>query len=663
MKPGPAIRSGDVLEPIPAFTAPTPIFPRPVERADAARAHGPLYPADADLPPESPLDMPVQALWSSARRPLRFRFPDVDERRALLLIGVTLGLTAFGVAALYDVLAVDTLGGLDVLILMTFAPLFAWTAFSFASAVAGLTPTGRRGVLDFGPEGVTPTLSSRTAILAPIYNEAPGPLFARLEAMWLSLRATGQAEHFDIFVLSDTTDAVIARDEYSSFLAARRRHGDALFYRRRSENIDRKSGNIADWVRRFGGAYDFVVVLDADSLMEGDTLVRLAAAMERRSSVGLIQTTPVVIGRHSLFGRTEQFASRLYGPFLARGIAWWSGAQANYWGHNAILRVRAFASAAGLPHLPGRKPYGGHILSHDFVEAALMRRAGWEVRMAPELRGSYEESPPTLADLIARDRRWCQGNLQHLQVLNGSGFGWISRLHLLRGISSYLTAPLWLGLLVMSALLPLKPEWGVSNPYLADERAAFAIQPAVSTAGIFVIAMGFLLAPKVMAFCVMLTSAEERRRFGGAWKAFNSMMVEIALSALVAPVLMLNQVWALISILAGRDSGWNAQHREEGDISFEDAANHHLGDTAVGVFLGAAAWGASSNTFFWMLPVILGLIGCIPFAAWTARRGLGERARAAGLLVTPEEVDPPDVVRRFDDLLAARSAQPKLTPG
>ncbi len=614
-----------------------------------------------DLPGETPLEMPVQSLWRSPHGPTGRRFPDTDERRALLLIGFTLCLTVFGVLALFEVLAVDTLGPLDVLILLTFAPLFAWTAFSFASAVAGLFPKSRNGSEPtFDLDSPAPVLSSRTAILIPIYNEAPGPLFVRLEAIWMSIKATGRDDQFDVFVLSDTTDPAIGRAEEDHFAATRRRLGDtgSIYYRRRAQNTDRKSGNIADWVRRFGGGYDFMVVLDADSLMEGETLVRLAAAMERHPNLGLIQTTPVVIGRHSLFGRTEQFASRLYGPFLARGIAWWSGGQSNYWGHNAILRVKAFAGDAGLPHLPGRKPFGGHILSHDFVEAALMRRAGWEVRMAPDLHGSYEESPPSLADLIARDRRWCQGNLQHLQVLGGAGFRWISRLHLLRGVSSYLTAPLWLALLVMSALLPLKPEWGVSNAFLADQRAAAATQPAVSTAGIFAVSMGFLLAPKFMAFCVMLTVPGDRQRFGGARKAFLSMMLEIALSALVAPVLMLNQVWALISILAGRDSGWNAQHREEGDITFEDAANHHLGDTAVGIVLGVAAWSASSNTVFWMLPVVVGLIGCIPFAAWTARRSLGERARAAGLLVTPEEVDPPPVVRAFDDLLARRRLVP-----
>jgi membrane glycosyltransferase len=122
---------------------------------------------------------------------------------------------------------------------------------------------------------------------------------------------------------------------------------------------------------------------------------------------------PLIVNRTSLFARVQQFASRLYGPMLSEGLAWWSGSEGNYWGHNAIIRTRAFAEQAGLPRLPGRKPFGGEILSHDFVEAALLRRGGWDVRMAPQLYGSFEECPPSLPDLIVRERRWCQGNLQH----------------------------------------------------------------------------------------------------------------------------------------------------------------------------------------------------------------------------------------------------------
>ena len=202
-----------------------------------------------------------------------------------------------------------------------------------------------------------------------------------------------------------------------------------------------------------------MLILDADSLMTGDTIVRLVAAMEAHPKVALIQTLPIVVNARSLFARWQQFAGRLYGPMLAAGIAWWHGSEGNYWGHNAIIRVRAFAEQAGLPELRGRKPFGGHILSHDFIEAALMRRGGWAIHMAPTLGGSYEETPPSISDFAARDRRWCQGNLQHLALLPTRGFHWVSRLHLLTGIGSYLTAPLWLIFLVFGILVSLQAQF------------------------------------------------------------------------------------------------------------------------------------------------------------------------------------------------------------
>jgi membrane glycosyltransferase len=611
-----------------------------------------------DLPPEAPLEMPIQSLAGLPEDGGAARAPGW---RALALVAVSIVLTGLATFAFYRVLAAETLSFLDVVILVVFAPLFAWTAFSFAAAAAGLWAMARRwDPLGIDPTSSLPSLSSRTAILAPVYNEGPTATCARLEAMSLSLEATGLARHFDVFVLSDSTRADIVVEENRQVRALRDRLGfrARIYYRHRRPNIDRKAGNMADWVRRFGGAYDFMVVLDADSLMEGDTLARLAGAMERSPKVALIQTAPVVINRHSLFGRIEQFASRMYGPLLARGAAWWAGSEGNYWGHNAIVRVAAMAAHAGLPHLPGRKPFGGDILSHDFVEAALLRRAGWEVRMAPTLGGSYEESPPTLADTIARDRRWCQGNLQHLGVLRARGLAWVSRLHLIRGVAAYLTAPLWLALLVFSALLPLKPEWGVSDGVLADQLAAAQSHSNSSIAMIFGVSMAFLVAPKLMALYAVLLSREQRATFGGAGHAVASVALEMVLAALIAPVLMLNQLWALISILAGRDSGWNAQIREEGQVNFDDIANRHLGDTAVGVGLGLATWGAAPYVFLWMLPVIAGLVGSIPLAGLTATRVLGEAARRAGLLLTPEELAPPAVVAMFNRLLVRSTPEP-----
>ena len=189
-------------------------------------------------------------------------------------------------------------------------------------------------------------------------------------------------------------------------------------------------------MHRFGGPYEQMIVLDADSLMTGDTLVRLVAAMESNPRVGLIQTFPVMVNATTPFARVQQFAGRLYGPLIAYGLAWWHGARQQLLGTQRRHSHARFRGIRGLPVLSGPRPIGGHILSHDFVEAALMRRAGWAVLMAPALGGSYEECPPSLTEYAARDRRWCQGNLQHAGVLPARGLHWVTRLHLATGIGS-----------------------------------------------------------------------------------------------------------------------------------------------------------------------------------------------------------------------------------
>ena len=384
-------------------------------------------------------------------------------------------------------------------------------------------------------------------------------MFARLQAIRESIAVTGAGKHFDIFVLSDTIDRAIRVAEYSLFLRLKWRLGARLFYRHRPRNIARKAGNIAEWVGRFGGAYDHMVVLDADSLMEGETLVRLAGAMERAPDVGLIQTAPVIVNRHTLFARAEQFASRLYGPMLARGVAWWSGSEGNYWGHNAIIRVAAFAQQAGLPRAVGAPARSWrHILSHDFVEAALLRRAGWRVCMAASLGGSYEESPPTLAALLARDRRWCQGNLQHVRVLWAKELHWISRFHLLRGVSAYIAAPLWLSLLTSAAMLPLHPAWGMRGG--AAMRPMVGVSPLdlAAVGAVFAVSVSFLLAPKLLAFAQMLRTPHERGRFGGVRLAALNLVLETVLSTLVAPLIMVSHTRSLGWCWPAETSGWTS---------------------------------------------------------------------------------------------------------
>ena len=235
----------------------------------------------------------------------------------------------------------------------------------------------------------------------------------------------------------------------------RRAHDAAgrVFYRRRLDRSERKAGNIAEFVRRWGAQYECMIVLDADSVMTGTALVTLARLMEAHPEIGILQSLPLPVGRETLFARLIQFGARLQSPMLSSGLAFWQLGESNYWGHNAIIRLRPFARYCVLPRLSGRPPLGGEILSHDFVEAAFMRRAGYEVRQVPELEGSWEEVPANVIDYAARDRRWTQGNLQHTRVLAFPGLHPLSRIHLLTGIVSYVSSPMWLALLLISSLL------------------------------------------------------------------------------------------------------------------------------------------------------------------------------------------------------------------
>jgi membrane glycosyltransferase len=561
-------------------------------------------------------------------------------------------LTAAGGYEMYGVVKVGGVTLLEAMLLALFLVLLAWVAFSFMSAVIGffVLLTRHQGGLAVDCEGPLPELSSRTAMLLPTYNEDPHHLMARLRAMYEQVAATGHDAQFDWFLLSDTTDPDIWVREEVAFIALRRDCGPhRLYYRHRSDNTARKSGNIAEWVRRFGAAYDYMVVLDADSLMSGDTIVRLVGAMQANPAAALIQTQPIIINAQSLFSRLQQFAGRVYGPIIAAGNAWWHGATSNYWGHNAIIRVRAFAEEAGLPELRGRKPFGGHILSHDFVEAALMRRAGWAIYMAPALGGSFEEVPPSILDFAARDRRWCQGNLQHIAVLPARGLHWVSRLHLLTGIGSYITAPMWLAFLILGLLISLQANF-IRPEYFPKGFALFPTWPQqdpVLAAWVFAATMGLLIVPKLLAYLVLISRPAERASFAGAIRVLGGIVCETLLAALIAPSMMIFQSNAVVEILFGHDAGWQVQRRGDGKVTRGEICRKLATPTFCGVLMGLSAYAVSLPLLLWMSPVVAGLVLAVPLGLLTSLR------MQRGLLATPEDNRPPPVVLRANELAAA----------
>ena len=619
------------------------------------------------LPDENGLSMPAQSLrqWTAANRVWQGRPHWGLRGRRALVFAATLLLTAAASYEMYQVLSVSAITALQMTFLVIFTVSFIWIALPFVSGLLGLIALwcGRaESGLTVEPLSSSLTLRGRNALLMPIYNEAPSRIFASMQAMYESLDALGVLDHFDLFILSDTTDPNVWLDEELAFATLRRRTSgyNHIFYRHRPKNLRRKAGNIADFCERWGANYDHMVVLDADSLMTGETLVRLAATMEANPEAGLLQTLPQVVNRNTLFARAQQFAARLYGPIIAAGVAFWHGGDSNYWGHNAIIRTRAFVDHAGLPDLTGQPPFGGHILSHDFIEAALMRRAGWKVYLLPTLAGSYEESPPSLLDFAERDRRWCQGNLQHLRVLPARGLYWMSRLHLIVGIFSYLASPIWLLFIGLGLLLALQAHF-IRPEYFSHDFALFPTWPvfdAERAMRLFICTMAILVAPKIFGYLCLLHDRGTARRFGGWLRTGISVVIETVLSALVAPVMMVMQTVVVVGIFTGRAVGWNAQRRDDGSIPLREIARRHLNHMLFGVMLGMAAYTVSPPFLAWMSPMVLGLLLAIPVSAASGQQRLGRALRRLGLLTIPEETYPPDVLLRANILAQELHVEP-----
>jgi membrane glycosyltransferase len=364
-----------------------------------------------------------------------------------------------------------------------------------------------------------------------------------------------------------------------------------------------------------------MIVLDADSYMTADALLELVRAMERDPSAGLIQTVPRLRDGSTLFARLQQFASDIYGPVIATGLSVWHGTEGNYWGHNAIIRVSAFAQACGLPVLRGRKPFGGHILSHDFVEAALLRRAGFSVYMRPDIQGSYEGIPPTFADFAIRDRRWAQGNLQHTKILPTTGLHWMSRFHLINGIMSYLASPLWLLFLATGLFL----SWQAATfppDYFPNGFALFPTWPRFDPAkaiALLELSLIVLLLPKLLAWLAAIMNRDTRSRWGGTGRLTLMVLVEIFFSALLAPVMMLVQSRFVAEILSGKEVGWDTQHRQPENITMSRVARAHLGHTASGLFLAFLTFSLSTQVWLWLSPIWLPLSLCVPVIFLTSR--------------------------------------------
>ena len=614
--------------------------------------------AHEGMPPITPDEMPPQSLSSfgrdQVRTPVNPKGVKSAAWRRFAVLGSALALSCWGIYEMYSVLALGDLIFIEYLVLVLFAITFSWITIAFTSAIVGFFAVvyQRRRSAPWHQD----KLKTRTAVLMPTYNEPPERLFAALETMAKGIQQQGEGHSFDWVVLSDTTDAEIAVAEEAALKTIRKRlKGVGVYYRRRVKNEAKKAGNVADFCRRWGVRYDHLLVLDADSLMAPETMIEMARRMQADPDVGLLQTIPQLINGTTLMARVQQFATRVYGPVVGTGLAWWTHKEGNFWGHNAIIRTEAFMKAAGLPDLKGKPPFGGHILSHDFVEASLIRRAGWSVIIASDLGGSFEESPPSIIDLAVRDRRWCQGNLQHSRVIGAKGLHWVSRSHLATGIMSYLSSPLWLMLILAGMALALQAQY-IRPEYFTDEFSLFPTWPrmdAERALTLFLATMTVLFAPKILGILAFLDNPWQRKNAGGFFGVVFSFIFEMILSALVAPIMMLIHSGAVTSILIGQDAGWNPQRRDDGSLPIKDLIYRHRWHMVMGVFLTVFAALNSWALLAWLSPAVAGMLLAVPLSQFTSSFAIGSWFKRIGVLRTPEESRKPKVLREFEQTLDA----------
>ncbi len=563
--------------------------------------------------------------------------------RRWLFFGLVLLTTALAVAGLLFLLWP---GGLSVRIILSvtlFGLLFAWISQSFWTAFFGLClrllrrdPLSLRPLPELESTPVSLQEHGGTALVMPVFNEDPERALRGLEACCRSIEKTGQAAHFSVFLLSDSTRPEIAAREARAVEELRQRlpAGMALHYRRRAHNTGRKAGNLADFCRLWGNRFRYMVVLDADSLMQGETVVSLVALMERNPRAGLIQTVPMPVRSRTLFARLMQFAATLYGPLLAVGSSFWQGSDANYWGHNAIIRLQPFHAHCQLPVLPGQPPLGGEILSHDFVEAALLKRAGWDVWFLSDLPGSYEELPGTIFAYARRDRRWTQGNMQHLKLLREPGLHPINRLHFVMGAASFLVSLVWLGLLLSSWFDPtLIAQAGAALAMAPDAASQHAAQQRYTVAMLlFGSTLLLLFGPRLMGILHALRGPQS---LGRRLRLLLSALLETLAAVLMAPLMMLFHCWFLLGIACGRAIGWDPQVRDAGIVPWREV----LRATALPAMLGllglATLPGMPPIAMAWLVPVCLGLALSPWLVRWTSSAALGERMRRLGLFQAP----------------------------
>ena len=557
----------------------------------------------------------------------------LGRRRRIFSVLCLLMLISMGIW-LGTILAADGFGLRDYLMLAAFLITAPWFVIGFCNAAIGFA------ILQLARdpnEIILPAalkardndpIFVRVAVLVTVRNEDPKRSFRRLRTVKTSLDATGFGGQFDYFVLSDSSRADVIAAERAAFEAWRAEFSDPnrLIYRRRENNAGFKAGNLRDFCERWGRNYEIMVPLDADSLMTGAAIVRLVRIMQANPQLGILQSLVVGMPSSSFFARTFQFGMRHGMRSFTAGSAWWHADCGPFWGHNAAVRIAPFTDYCRLPELSGGPPFGGPIMSHDQIEAVLMRRAGFEVRVLTEEGGSYEENPPALPDFARRDLRWCQGNLQYLNLIGLPALFPTSRMQIAMAIQMFLVSPAIVLFLICAALAAA----------LFPPGAAFS---AASALAFYIAFIVMYLSPKL--FGVVDALLRSPRRYGGVGRILIGALVETIFTFLLLPISIFNQTLFMVGLLFGRNAGWDVQQRDGYRVPWTAAVRGLWPATLFGLLvLGFLAFTAPA-AIPWFLPFLAGLVLSIPFAVLTSLPEVGAAAVHWRLCAIPEEFETP----------------------
>ena len=580
------------------------------------------------------------------------------KRRRIVFMLLTLISTALATALFADMQPIYNNAFLQYGQLTLFALLSAWVVTGFMTAIMGFYVTLRGDPHTLSAKNVqhhTLDKSTRTAIIMPICNEDVRTVFAGLRATCESVALSGHVQAFDVFVLSDSSNPAIIKDERAAWENLRAQLASQpdqpqieVYYRLRKRRTDRKAGNVADFCRRWGKDYRYMVVLDADSVMSGDCLVSMVKLMEANPKAGIIQTATQAIGHVTLHARAQQFGSRVTGRLFTLGMQFWQMGESHYWGHNAIIRIEPFMQHCALAHIKGAGGMAGSIMSHDFVEAALMRRAGYHVWLVADLIGSYEQQPPDLLAELQRDRRWCQGNLQNSRLIAEPGMHPVHRSMFATGAMAYLSAPLWLCFMTMGTAL-----WLSGSPMVSD----WAVLPG-ELVWLWAWTLCMLFLPRILGIAAVLLNRQQHT-YGGSASLLRSALLETLIALLQAPIRMVAHSLFVVIALTGLKLEWKSPPREAAAVPWRHALRQLAPMSAVIVALAAGIALIDASALVWLLPVGLPLLLSIPMTVLTSKVGVGTAMRAQNYLLIPEETRSPAVLRRAW-LHASQPAKPRL---